>query len=639
MQHKNIAVIITSIDTNDQSDILRGIESCGKFYGCNIAVFLWVTGSFEREKHNLGEINIVNLPDLNLFDGVIVVANAVHMEANKRKIEDLLEDVVCPIVCVGCKLRNYPSVYTDAYSGMRLMMEHLVKGHGVRRIHFVKGIEGNADAEARYQAYLDVLTENNIPVVPERISQGDFYITGAAVAAKEILKSTLPFPEAIVCANDTMAITITDILMNRGIRVPEDVLITGYDCSLEGQVHNPKISSVRTHSLGLGENACRVLLNIINGEEVPNNTYLSDELVTNESCGCESEILLKEHDYRIGDVGAENDRRRLLHQMIMLEKHIIEGSTFEEWRDCIKEFISAINPPEFYVCTNEGFVEDVFELGMMEQENMSVEERLAYSPVVDVVIAYQNGVYKNHASFESCKAFDDLFRDTEGGKLYIFSPLHYLERNFGYFVFVDSSFTVGNQLYVSWLINMGNAIENTRKQSMLRNAMKRLDDMYIRDSLTGAYNRFGMERYFIELKKKCLITNSCMQISFVDVDGLKKINDAYGHEEGDLIIKTTAKILQKKAGKSYVIRYGGDEFVIMGMAKTEKDVENYWKSVEEEIVKYNRIHKKQAELSFSYGYDIFKIDVNTFLEDCIKVTDKKMYICKNKKKSRITENS
>lgn len=327
----------------------------------------------------------------------------------------------------------------------------------------------------------------------------------------------------------------------------------------------------------------------------------------------------------------------MLHQMIMLEKHIIEGNTFEEWRDCIKEFIGAINPPEFYICVNEDFVEDVFELGMMEQEDMSVEEKLAYSSDMNVILAYQNGMFKNHPPFESKMAFDDLFHDTEGGKLYIFSPLHYLERTFGYFVFVDSSFTVGNQLYVSWLINMGDAIENIRKQSMLRNAMKRLDDMYIRDSLTGVYNRFGMERYFMELKKKCLMTNSSMQISFVDVDGLKKINDSCGHEEGDLIIKTAAKILQKKAGKSYVIRYGGDEFVIMGIAKSEKEVETYWQHVNEEIEKYNTHHKKLADLSISYGYDVFKIDVNTFLEDCIRVTDKKMYIDKNRKKQQRQE--
>ncbi len=637
MQHKNIAVLMTAIDTDDQSDILRGIEESAKYHGCNVAVFLWFTGAFEKEKHNLGEINIVNLPDLNLFDGVIVVANAMHLEVNKKRIEGILENVECPVVCVGFSLKNYPSVFTDGYSGMRALVEHIVKDHGKRRIHFVKGIDGNADAEARYRAYVDVLTENKIPIVPERISQGDFYITGATIAAKEILKSTLPFPEAIVCANDTMALTIADILAEKGIRIPEDVIIVGYDCSLEGQVHNPKMTSVRTRCKGLGKESVKLLLSKIAGDEVQEAVYLPDELVVNESCGCKGEVLLKEQEYRFGAVGKENDRRKMLHQMHMLDKHIMEGDTFEEWRDCLKEFIKDINPPEFYVCTNEGFIEEVFEVGMMEQEDMSVEERLAYSESVDVIIAYQNGIFKNHPSFEANKAFDELFQDTEGGKLYIFSPLHYLERNFGYFVFVDSLFTIGNQLYISWLINMGNAVENIRKQSMLRNAMKRLDDMYIRDSLTGVYNRFGMERYFMELKKRCLMTNSSMQISFVDVDGLKKINDKCGHEEGDLIIKTAAKILQKKAGKSYVIRYGGDEFVIMGIAKSEKDVQAYWEHVNAEIEKYNTHHKKQADLSISYGYDVFKIDVNTFLEDCIRVTDQKMYVEKNRKKQQRQE--
>ena len=516
MQHKNIAVLMTAIDADDQSDILRGIEESAKFNGCNVAVFLWFTGAFEKEKHNLGEINIINLPDLNRFDGVLVVANAMHLEVNRNRIEKLLSSLSCPIVTIGFKLNDYPSVQMDAYSGMKKLVEHMVEDHKLRRIHFVKGIEGNADAEARYKAYLDVLTKHQIPIVPERISQGDFYITGAIVAAKEILRSTLPFPEAIVCANDTMAITICDILMDRGISVPKDVLVAGYDCSVEGQVHKPKITSVRTCCKELGQNACKILLDILDGEEVSHETYLADELMLNESCGCKARSLVDEQEYRIGSVGKENDRRKMLHQMIMLEKHIIEGNTFEEWRDCIKEFIGAINPPEFYICVNEDFVENVFELGMMEQEDMSVEEKLAYSPEMNVILAYQNGMFKNHPPFESKMAFDDLFHDTEGGKLYIFSPLHYLERNFGYFVFVDSSFTVGNQLYVSWLINMGDAIENIRKQSLLRNAMNRLDEMYIKDSLTGVYNRFGMERFFADIKKRCLVSQMLLQVSFVD---------------------------------------------------------------------------------------------------------------------------
>lgn len=634
MEHKNIAVLMTAIDADDQSNILRGIEETAKFNGCNVAVFVWFTGSFEKEKHNLGEINIVNLPDLNRFDGVLVVANAVHIDINRKKIEELLEELTCPVLCIGFSMKDYPSIHMDAYMGMRKLIEHMVVEHGIRRIHFVKGIEGNDDAEARFRAYQDVLTEHKIPIVPERISQGDFYITGASVAAKEILSSNLPFPEAIVCANDTMAITICDILMERGIRVPEDVFITGYDGTLEGQVHKPGITSVRTDCKALGETASKLLLEMIEGEDIPQMTYLPDVLVLSESCGCQNQSQIDEMEYRFSALGTENERRKMLHQMIMLEKHIIEGNSFEEWRECLKEFVSAINPPEFYICVNDDFVENVFELGMMEQEDMSVEEKLAYSEKINVILAYQNGMFKKHPSFEAKLAFDDLFRDTEGGKLYIFSPLHYLERNFGYFIFVDSSFTIGNQLYVSWLINMGDAIENIRKQSMLRNAMKRLDEMYIRDSLTGAYNRFGMERYFAELKKKCLVTKGLLQISFVDLDGLKSINDKCGHEEGDRIIKAAADILQNCAGKKYVIRYGGDEFVIMGMAKSEKEVEEYWQSVVSDIAKYNKSQKKKAELSLSYGYDIFKIDVNTFLEDCIRVTDKKMYTEKNKKKKQ-----
>ena len=75
MQHKNIAVLMTAIDADDQSDILRGIEESAKFNGCNVAVFVWFTGSFEKEKHNMGEINIINLPDLNRFHSLALLSS------------------------------------------------------------------------------------------------------------------------------------------------------------------------------------------------------------------------------------------------------------------------------------------------------------------------------------------------------------------------------------------------------------------------------------------------------------------------------------------------------------------------------------------------------------------------------------
>lgn len=626
MQHKNIAVLMTALDSDAQAETLKGIEEYAKSRGWNIAVFLWFTVTYEKDKHNLGEINIVNLPDLNLFDGVILFANALHIENNKEEIEKLLDNLTCPIVCIGCKFKDSPQVRTDNYASMKELVEHYVVDHKMTRIHFVKGIEKNADATERFQAYVDVLKEHDIPIVPERISQGDFDVAGGKFAAKEILKSNLEFPEAIVCANDVMAITICDILMEKGYRVPEDVVISGYDYSVEGQQHFPKITSVRCRFKELGEKTCQVLADKIDGKEVPAESLLPDEIVLNESCGCKNEIVMDDEEPR------NIAQRRMIHQMIMFEKNIIEVDSFEEWIRWIKEFMVQINPTEFYCCANEDFEENVFDIVGIEQEDMSQEEKLAYSSKVKVIIAYQNEMFKKKASFESKYAFSDLFNDSTGGKLYIFSPMHYLERNFGYFVFVDSTFPISNQLYISWLINMGNSIENIRKQSLLKNAMTRLDEMYVRDSLTDVYNRFGMDRYFAELKRRCMMLHIPMQVSFVDVDGLKEINDKYGHGAGDKVIRSVADILKKLSKRSYVVRYGGDEFVVMGSANDIEEVQEYWEQVEAEIKEYNQTSGSEAKISLSYGYDLFQVDVTTSAADCIRIVDKKMYEAKNAKK-------
>ncbi len=631
MKWKNIAVLMTALDADAQTETLRGIEEYGKQHGFNVSVFLWFTGVSEKDKQNLGELNIAYLPDLNLFDGVIIFANAFHTEGNRARIEEILEDVSCPIVSVGCELENCTSVRTDSYAAMRQLMEHYVVDHKLSKIHFVRGVEGNPDGEARYRAYVDVLTEHGIPVVPERVTQGDFYVTGGELAVKEILSGGAEFPEAIVCANDTMAITVCDILMERGYRVPEDVVISGYDYSTEGQEHSPAMTTVRGCFHKLGSKACEVLIEEVNGGQIEKTILLPDEVVLNESCGCEEKGPKPERHHKSYST-TEVVQRKLIQQMIILEKNIMECDGVVGWLGCLQSFIAHIDPPEFYWCVNEDFVETVFELDVIEQEDMSIEERLAYTERVRVLLAYKKGMFRQKASFESVLAFDTLFEDTEQPKLYIFSPMHYLDRNFGYFVFVDSVFPMGNPLYVSWLIKMGDSVENIRKQSLLRNAMLRLDEMYIRDSLTGVFNRFGMERFFSEIKKKCMMSRSMLQLSFIDLDGLKKINDEYGHEEGDRIIMAAANVLQRCAGKFKVIRYGGDEFIVMGKVKSEKEVETYWKNVEEVVRFYNEDEENKAKLSLSYGYEVFKVGAEMHLADCIRITDNKMYSSKNSKR-------
>ncbi|MBE5942151.1 MAG: GGDEF domain-containing protein [Lachnospiraceae bacterium] len=631
---KNIAVLVTAIDSDAQAEMLRGIEECGKEHGYNISVFLWFTGGTEKDKHTLGELNIVYLPDYNLFDGMIIVGNVFNTPGSRERIEQAIEDVEIPIVAIGCEVENATSINTDGYTAMKTLVEHFVEHHQFKRIHFVKGVDKNPDADMRYQAYVDVLTEHGMPVLPERITQGDFYITGGELAVREILGSGLELPEAIVCANDTMALAACDMLMQKGYRIPEDIAMSGYDYTSEGQEHVPAMTTVKSNVYALGNKACEVLMERIeNPQSVEPDTLfrIPDQVVLNESCGCAKPDDRPDRHHRSYST-TEIVQRRLIQQMIILEKGIMECDGIVGWLECLQQFIAVLDPPECYWCVNDNFVDDVFGMDVLEQEDMSVEEKLAYTDEVRVLMAYKNGIFRQKPPFESKKALDVLFEETEEPKTYVFTPLHYLERNFGYLVFVDSDFVKGNPLCVTWLIKMGDSIESIRKQSLLRNAMERLDEMYIRDSLTGMLNRFGMERFYNEVKRKCMMTRCKMHLSFIDLDGLKKINDAYGHEEGDKIITAAANILQKCAGRFKIIRYGGDEFIVMGAVKSEKEVEAYWKNVESEVHIYNQNERNKATLSLSYGHMLFPVGADTHLADCIKIVDDLMYQNKTKKK-------
>ena len=635
MKRKNIAVLMTALDSDGQAETLRGIEACGKANGCNIAVFLWFTGAYEKERHNLGEINIALLPELALFDGVILFSDIMHDTTNRERLEKILAELTCPIVSIGFRYKQVPAVWSDNYAGMRSLMEHIVKKLGLRKIHFVKGIEGNLDAEERYRAYKDVLKENDIEIVPERITQGDFYVYGGEEAVKDILGSNLPFPEAIVCANDTMALTVCDILVDKGYHIPDDVIITGYDYSMECQMHYPPIISVRVQSLEMGRQACKVLFELWDGKQTEQDVMVPDYVILEETKDgapfTDLPVAYRKNQY----VMSQTHIRKMIQNMIMQEKNVMASSDYENWRDSFKQIIEQIDPAEFYYCSNQGFVERIFNSATLEQETMGMEECMAYSEEVDCLLAYKNGEFFEKPSFASNYALDNIFADEPEAKLYIFSPIHYLERNYGYVVFVESSFPKVNPLYILWLNFMGHSVENIRKQSMLRNAMTRLDDMYIRDSLTGVYNRFGLERYFKELKERCIGTGERLQLSFIDLDGLKKINDKFGHAEGDRVIRAIGLILENEAEEAYVIRYGGDEFVVIGPVSSETVVKQYWDRVLHAIEQYNAKHQGKAALSVSYGYNLIRMDENTRLEDCIQKADKRMYKEKNRKKGEI----
>ena len=155
--------------------------------------------------------------------------------------------------------------------------------------------------------------------------------------------------------------------------------------------------------------------------------------------------------------------------------------------------------------------------------------------------------------------------------------------------------------------------------------------LYVTDPLTTLYNRRGFFRlyndYMEEQEKK-----NCMVIS-IDLDSLKLINDIFGHNESDNAITTISNALKEAAGKDDICaRFGGDEFVVFGIGKSEYDMDKYIKSVSAYLDDYNKRSGKPYNVHASFGGCIMPKDTTLHIDHFINAADSKMYVDKESHK-------
>ena len=165
-------------------------------------------------------------------------------------------------------------------------MRHLIEEHGYKRIAFIRGIEGHLDAEQRFEAYKDELKAHDLRFDEELVLNGDYTPeSGRAAIATLINERQLRF-QAVVAANDRMAFGALEALQERGLRVPDDVAVTGFDDLREAQATGVPLTTVRQSFYTAGKHAMETLLKRIEGETVSPVTITPTQLLVRWSCGC-----------------------------------------------------------------------------------------------------------------------------------------------------------------------------------------------------------------------------------------------------------------------------------------------------------------------------------------------------------------
>lgn len=271
-----IGLILPQISGDYFPAILKGVEAALKETGYR----LLVVSTQNDQESSYNEI----LPLSNhITDGLLVFANAVDDEALRQ-----YHDEQFPIVLLfqrppeGLKI---PEVGVENESGAYEIVEHLIKVHGRRRIVFIKGPENNEDSKLREKGYRKALTSNNITLVSELLVRGDYNMDTAYESVFNIIEDGVKF-DAVVGADDESAIGAIQALKSKGIQVPKEVSVVGFDDINLAAYIQPSLTTVSVPLETVGTVAANQVLNSIEGKEIKQMALLPTKPVFRNSCGC-----------------------------------------------------------------------------------------------------------------------------------------------------------------------------------------------------------------------------------------------------------------------------------------------------------------------------------------------------------------
>jgi LacI family transcriptional regulator len=180
---------------------------------------------------------------------------------------------------------NIPCVTVENKAASRKIVEHLIAAHRRRRIVLLRGPEDNEDARWRELGYREALAAHHLAVDPQLIGAGDFERHAAQTAVDRMLAAGIVF-DAIFSGDDEAAVGALAALAARGVRVPDDVSVAGFDDQRLAAILQPPLTTVRAPTQQVGEEAARQLIKLIRTGSADPLTLLPTELVCRQSCGC-----------------------------------------------------------------------------------------------------------------------------------------------------------------------------------------------------------------------------------------------------------------------------------------------------------------------------------------------------------------
>ncbi|SNU05264.1 diguanylate cyclase (GGDEF) domain-containing protein [Lachnospiraceae bacterium] len=307
----NIGFFTCHLDNDYAFEICKGVEYAAEEADVNLTIFpgMFLNAFYNdpvNAKYDYQYNSIFYYANKKSLDALIISIGSIGSFLSADDKKSFLESFDIPVLTIEAEIPGYPFLYTEGATGMRSCIEHLIKDHGCTDVGFVSGRLENADALERFNIYKKILAENNIPYDEKKVAYGNF-----SEFTEELVDKLLddnPNMQAIVFANDTMAIGGYNAIKRRGLVIGKDILVTGYDNTITSLSLTPQLTTVDNCIMDLGYNAVYQALELIETGET-SKSLLHSALIKRLSCGCNpstDENMLREINSSIDTYDADS---------------------------------------------------------------------------------------------------------------------------------------------------------------------------------------------------------------------------------------------------------------------------------------------------------------------------------------------
>lgn len=628
-----IAVFTTGWCAEIFCQFLAGMTDALQGEQTDIFVFLCYPTYIDSVEMKQGEMNIYDLPDLKDFDCAIIFGSGLDFADRIDDIVRKCNEADIPVIMQGARRDGVSFVGSDNYQATRDMVEHLICEHGVKRLTFFAGSKDSHDSSLRLNAIVDYLKENDMEDCLQEIFYTNWENAAAAKHIDEICRSGDRIPDAVICANDGLAMETCISLSRNGYEVPDDVLVCGFDYLDDGKVFYPSIASVDQCFSEMGQTAIKLRKQLLAGAERGTSEIIPCRFIPGDSCNCRA--------YRNSD-----DLRKIKGRAAFS----VRGMTtyFNRKLDVIDSTILSCHSYEDFkkdmhglLADDHDYEGDSFHILLEPKFGQSMDDpdikfnTKGYSDPVEVLYSTEDGVSYDEAAFDPGKLVPGY--DGEGEPhIYVFLPLHESDHAYGYMIFRDCIDKIENRFLRTYQNRMGLVLEKFRHSIAIDQINKKLLDLMRRDPLTGVNNRTAYEEW--EKHTDAIIDAGDagdLAMAMFDANSLKLINDSKGHEEGDAYLIRSCRLVCETFEHSPVYRIGGDEFVAVLTGSDYEYRDELVKAFNSKLSPYSDVLPlPDGYVSVACGLSAFVPGEDRSVADVIKRADEDMYRDKAEKKRR-----